>query len=120
MDDRTELMLFQLRRKDGSVDPWSSGTYVDAKGKARNLRREEFSLEPVAWWTSGKSGGRYPIRWRIRVPGLGVALECSALLPDQELAVRPVYWEGAVSYSGSAKGVGYLEMTGYAAPVKLE
>ncbi|UBH58232.1 lipocalin family protein [Aeromonas enteropelogenes] len=23
------------------------------------------------------------------------------------------YWEGAVSVSGDAKGVGYLEMTGY-------
>ena len=32
----------------------------------------------------------------------------------------PSYWEGAVTYSGSANGVGYLEMTGYDKPVRLE
>jgi len=38
------------------------------------------------------------------------------LSTGQELAVRdaaaPSYWEGAVRYSGTATGVGYLEMTG--------
>jgi predicted secreted hydrolase len=124
LDNRTELMLFQLRRKDGDADAWSSGTFVDAGGTARHLRREDFSLEPVEWWTSAKSGGRYPVKWKVRVPVLGVSLECAALVPGQELAekesVGPVYWEGAVVYSGSASGVGYLEMTGYAAPVRLE
>jgi len=27
LEDDTELMLYQLRRKDGSADPFSSGTY---------------------------------------------------------------------------------------------
>jgi len=35
-----------------------------------------------------------------------------AALEDQELAVKTgtSYWEGAVTYEGSAKGAGYLEM----------
>ena len=37
-------MLFELRRKDGSIDPYSSGTFIDASGVARHLRREDFSL----------------------------------------------------------------------------
>ena len=42
------------------------------------------------------------------------------MLPDQELKGEGVtYWEGAVTYTGSATGVGYLEMTGYAGPVRL-
>ena len=36
-----------------------------------------------------------------------------------ELSLRPVsYWEGAVRATGSHPGKGYLEMTGYAAPLK--
>src|SRR5438874_839927 len=29
LEDKTELMLFILRRKDGSIDAFSAGTYVD-------------------------------------------------------------------------------------------
>src|SRR5262245_45434862 len=32
-EDKTELMLFEIRRKDGTIDPYSAGTYVDALGK---------------------------------------------------------------------------------------
>jgi len=123
-DNGAELMLFQLRRRDGSVDPWSAGTFIDREGKARHLKRAEFALAPLAWWTSPKTGARYPIRWRIEVPALGLALECAAAVPGQELAAEdgpgPSYWEGAVTYTGGAAGVGYLEMTGYAGPVQLE
>ncbi len=57
LDNNTELMLFELRRKDGSIDPYSSGTFIDEKGVAKHLRREDFSLAAVV--ASGIS-----IRWR--------------------------------------------------------
>ena len=113
LDNRTELMLFQLRRKDGSIDPYSSGTFVDADGKAHHLKKDDFSLQPLAKWQ------RYPIEWRIRVPSLKVDIICRAVLPNQELRGRANYWEGAVDYSGTQKGVGYLEMTGYDKPVSF-
>jgi predicted secreted hydrolase len=123
LENGTELMLFQLRRIDGSVDPYSSGTFIARDGRAVHLRREQFTLEPADYWTSPKNGARYPVRWRIAVPSLNVNLECSATRPDQELAAENdaglTYWEGAVRYSGSARGVGYLEMTGYAKRVRL-
>jgi predicted secreted hydrolase len=62
------------------------------------------------------------VRWRILVPRLGIDLECAAVLNHQEIpssGAGPSYWEGAVSYTGSHTGVGYLEMTGYAKPVQL-
>lgn len=44
-------------------------------------------------------------------------------MPDQELIAGdssgPNYWEGAVTFTGSAAGVGYLEMTGYDKPVRF-
>jgi predicted secreted hydrolase len=123
LQNGTELMLFQIRRKDGSIDPHSSGTYIAADGHATPLAHSDFELQPVESWNSPRSGARYPVKWRIAIPKLKVTLECAAAIPDQELlsedASGPTYWEGAARYSGSAEGVGYLEMTGYGKPVKM-
>ncbi|MBZ5617318.1 MAG: carotenoid 1,2-hydratase [Acidobacteriia bacterium] len=123
LDNHTEFMLFQLRHTDGSIDPYSSGTHIAADGRATHLKRSDFELQPADYWTSPKTHARYPTRWRITIPELKVALDCAAAIPDQELisedAAGPTYWEGAVVYSGSATGVGYLEMTGYTKPMRL-
>jgi predicted secreted hydrolase len=120
-DDRTELMLFQVRRDDGK-GPFAAGTYVDRNGHAMYLKPGDFTLKPLEFWTSGKTRARYPVRWRIAIPRLKLTFECSAAVADQELAQDKdgnSYWEGAVTYDGPARGVGYLEMTGYAKPVKM-
>jgi predicted secreted hydrolase len=118
-----QFMLFQLRRTDGSIDPYSSGTYIAADGRSTHLKRADFELQPLEFWVSPKTHARYPTRWRVSIPSLHVALECAAAIPDQELisddAAGPTYWEGAVVYSGSASGVGYLEMTGYTKPMRF-
>lgn len=128
LEDNTELMLFRLRRKDGSVDPYSAGTYIDAQGRARHLDAKEFSLTPGATWKSDKTAGNYPIEWRIGVPSLSLKLEARTPLLIQELTgkskLSPAYWEGAMDFIGSkgsapVKGRGYLEMTGYDKPVTL-
>jgi predicted secreted hydrolase len=117
-------MLFRLRRKDGSIDPYSAGTYIDAQGRARHLARDEFTLTPLAYWKSAHTGASYPVRLQIRVPSLGLSLDAAAAVDAQELATGdqtgPAYWEGSVTYTGSATGAGYLEMTGYDKPVHLE
>jgi len=116
LENNTELMLFQLRRKDGSIDPYSSGTYVDASGHPHHLTASDFRLTPLEKWT------QYPIHWRIEVPSLKIALDCRAALENQELKASKggtTYWEGAVTYSGTANGVGYLEMTGYGKAVEF-
>lgn len=124
LDDNRELMLFQLRRKDGTIDVHSAGTFVDAGGTSTHLNAAEFRLEPVRYWISPATKAKYPVEWRIRVPKLGIELRCEAALDSQELKSDndelPTYWEGAVTFSGSATGVGYLEMTGYDRPVRLQ
>jgi predicted secreted hydrolase len=127
LPDNTELMLFHIRRKDGAIDRYSSGTFVDARGNSTHLRKDEFTLEPAGTtWTSPVTGAAYPLRWRISVPKLDIALESTTSLPSQELAspggLVPAYWEGAVVFAGRKGGlpissVGYLEMTGYDHPV---
>jgi predicted secreted hydrolase len=116
LDNDTELMLFELRRKDGSIDPYSSGTFIDQHGAAKHLRHGDFSLEPLSYWK------KYPVEWRVRVPSLNLDIKGRPLLRDQELRSKQggqSYWEGAVDYSGSQTGVGYLEMTGYDGPVRF-
>ena len=123
LDDRSELMLFHLRRKDGSIDPFSAGTYVDAQGNSTHLRDSDFVLQPSGeTWESETSGAKYPIQWKITVPRLGIELEAKTPLPSQELTgdsrLAPTYWEGAIALHGQRSGTplsgtGYLEMTGY-------
>lgn len=119
----SELMLFQLRRTDGTLDLYSAGTYTAPDGRPAHLRRDDFQLQPEEFWTSPRTHIRYPVAWRVTVPSLGIALVCRAAIPNQELVAQdsasPTYWEGAVTYSGSASGVGYLEMTGYGQRMRL-
>jgi predicted secreted hydrolase len=123
LDNDTELMLFQVRRADGSIDPHSAGTFIDRGGHATHLKRSDFDLQPVEFWRSPKTGARYPVRWRISVHSLKLTLDCATALPDQELVASDergtTYWEGAVTYTGQVSGAGYLEMTGYDKPMRL-
>jgi predicted secreted hydrolase len=125
LGDGRELMLYQLRLRGGGSDPFSSGTLVDRDGSARHLKREEFSIEPLAFWTSPSTGGRYPTRWKLRLPSEGLELEVRPALEAQELNTRRstsiAYWEGLVSAQGTQNrralsGEGYVELTGYAKP----
>ena len=120
-DDGTEAMLYAMRRRDGSVDPVSGGTFVDANGQATHLTRADFELTRTRSWKSTKTGAEYPLGWRVRLPGRGLEWEIKARLDDQELALPPVaYWEGAIAVRGTGPGGkpltghGYMELTGYA------
>jgi predicted secreted hydrolase len=115
LDNNTELMLFELRRHDGSIDNHSSGTFIDPNGHAHHLKFGDFTLEPLSMW------GKYPVAWKIRVPSLSIEVTCRAALDNQNLHIKngPGYWEGAVTYEGSSKGVGYMEMTGYEGPARF-
>jgi predicted secreted hydrolase len=129
LEDDTELMLFRIRRKDGSIDPYSSGTFIDAPGRSMHLRDSDYVLRPLNdRWKSKATNAEYPIGWRITIPRLRMDFEIQTSLPSQELtggsSLAPNYWEGAVQINGRKgeaplAGVGYLEMTGYDRPVEM-
>lgn len=119
MDNGSELMVFNLRKKDGSIDPFSSGTYIDDQGETLALTRKDFSIEILDTWRSPHSDALYPAKWRISVPKLQLQLEIVPHMADQELNLTFTYWEGAVSIHGeqagkAVSGNGYVELTGYA------
>ena len=120
LDDNTELMLYQIRRDDGSIDPYSRGSHIDAQSQVTGLDRSagDFEIEVLDTWTSPDSGAVYPSGWRVTVPEYGLDLTIEPLLADQEMNLSTVYWEGAVRVEGTRSGqaisgVGYVELTGY-------
>ncbi|MGH8294604.1 MAG: lipocalin-like domain-containing protein [Steroidobacteraceae bacterium] len=118
LDDGSCLMFYTLRDRDGAEDPFSAGTWVDTHGQAHPLARSDVRIQVLGHWTD-RSGVRYPSRWRLLVPALGLSLTVRPVLADQELMTSPRYWEGAVEVSGtragrSAGGRGYVELVGYA------
>lgn len=114
-----ELMYFQIRKVDGTIEPVSSGTLIEADGETRFLKGDEVLLEPAGTWTSPQSGASYPIAWSLRLPEEELEIRVEALLADQEMNLSFTYWEGAVRFEGEwegqpVAGLGFLEMTGYA------
>jgi predicted secreted hydrolase len=113
--DGRVLMLYVLRRDDGSRDTTSSGTFVAADGTTHHLALDSFEIEALATWTSRRSGASYPSRWRIRVPAHALQVEITPTVPASELAHSVRYWEGPVrGEDGAGEAVrGFVELTGY-------
>ncbi|MEQ1794816.1 MAG: lipocalin-like domain-containing protein [Nitrospira sp.] len=123
LTDNRELMIYRLRRADGSSDPASSGTLVFADGRMQHLAASDIQLTALDTWTSPTSKATYPSRWQVSIPSLGLSLKLTPLLADQELrttrSTQVTYWEGAVDVTGTERdqrisGEGYIELTGYA------
>ena len=126
LDDRREIMVYRLRRKDGTLTPESSGSIVDARGGVQYLTRDDVVVEATGTWKSPHTGGVYPSGWRVRVSSARLDVVIVPAVKDQELADLAggvSYWEGAVDVRdatrGNAVGVGYVELTGYAGAVPL-
>ncbi len=118
LSDGRDLMFYRLRRGDGTTDPFSAGTLVLPDGSVRPLSPEDVRIEPLGSWRSPKSGARYPSRWRVLLPSVGLELAVVPRTADQELRTVVRYWEGAVGVRGTSggkpvEGEGYVELTGY-------
>jgi predicted secreted hydrolase len=117
-DDDQEIMLYLLRRENGSVEPASSGTLVRSDGSLRALTLSDFLIEAVDTWESPESGAVYPSGWRIEIPGEAIQLNVVPTFRAQENRGSFIYWEGSVDIDGSVqgksvRGQGFVELTGY-------
>lgn len=118
LSDGSEIMHYQLRRRDGSADLYSAGVDIPPQGEAVRLSRDEVHIEVLSTWRSPRSGTTYPARWRFSVPSRQLVLDITPAQADQELPVTVLYWEGAVRIHGTRAGQpitgrGYVELTGY-------
>lgn len=128
-DSNVEFMLYLLRKRDGSHDPASSGTLILPDGTSRHLTRADFAVRTTDQWVSPHNRAQYPAKWTVEIPSVPLEVTITPVLPDQELRTenssRVTYWEGAVDVRGHYQnapvtGTGYVELTGYADPLKLD
>ncbi|MFT3743220.1 MAG: lipocalin family protein [Pyrinomonadaceae bacterium] len=121
-DDDTELMIYQFDDAEGHVKGDSTGTYVMPDGTCEYLKRSDFEIEATDTWKSPRTGAEYPSGWIVKVARLGLEIDITPFIKDQELDTRGstmiVYWEGACSVNGKkagtpVKGQAYVELVGY-------
>lgn len=123
LDDGSALTAFRLRRQDGST-LWDGGSFRAAGGSTYVFSPGEVLFSPRRHWKSPLSQASYPVEWIVRTPADFYAVR--ALVDNQELDSRnstgAIYWEGLCELAdsnGNKVGRGYLEMTGYAQPLRL-
>ena len=128
-DDGGALMAFRMRdRRGGKL--WAGGARRFADGRLERYAPEDVDFATRRSWTSPRSRATWPVAQRITI-GTGtnetpLVIDVDPMMDDQELDSRgstgTIYWEGAVRVKGAdAKplGKGYLEMTGYVAPIRF-
>jgi predicted secreted hydrolase len=108
-DSGDKLMGFQLNQRDGTH--YSASTWIDADGAATAYPDGAFAAEPIS--QTQVAGRDVPTEWHVRLPDRDLNVRITAMNPLAWMPLSIPYWEGPVTVSGSHKGVGYLEMTGY-------
>ena len=135
LDDGSALTAFRLRTKSGT-SLWAGGSWrVKGATQAQVFGPEDVVFTAERLWKSPASSVNYPVQWAISVrhtaaiTGLSAPwqhLTVRAMVDNQELDSRSstgaIYWEGLselLDEQGRVLGRGYLEMTGYASPLRL-
>ena len=120
LDDGGALMAFRIRDARGGT-VWAGGTWQRGDGRVERFAPDAIAFAPQRTWRSPRTGIEYPVAMQVRAGDFLATL--TPLFDDQELDARAsvgtVYWEGAARASGTVFGRGYLELTGYGAPLKL-
>ncbi len=101
------LMLFRLR---GAQD-YRSGNWIAPDGGVTQLAGEDIVVDPLDH--TSLEGRALPTRWRVKVKSRNLDVVAAALNPKSWMGTDFPYWEGPIAVSGSTRGEGYLEMTGY-------
>ena len=121
--DGSALTAFVLRRQDGSV-LWAGGSFRAAGAASRSFAVNEITMTPGRRWRSPASNASYPVHWQLDTPAGRFTVQ--SLMDAQELDSRAstgtIYWEGLSELLDAQRrrvGLGYLEMTGYAARLRL-
>jgi len=109
LDGGVKLMLYRMRSVKAA--PFFFGNWIDADGATSPLMRDDIAIAPLE--NMHIADRDTPVRWRVQIKSRGVDVETRPLNPRSWMATEPAYWEGPIFFSGSHKGEGYLEMTGY-------
>ena len=118
LDNGAVLMFAQVRSASGQPQDIFEGTLSYADGRQVAILPDDFILTRTGHWTSSTTGIEYPAGWQVSFPAYAINLTIEPLIPDQEMTVAFVYYEGATTIRGTMEGAavsgrGYVELTGY-------
>ena len=124
LDDGSALTAFSIRSRQATSAPVHAYASLRAAGSSLQVfGPREVRLSTLAEWTSPRTRATWPVAREVRIGQRTFVTQ--PLMADQELDSRAsagaVYWEGASQLleNGQPVGRGYLEMTGYVAPIRL-
>ncbi len=119
LNDGREVMVYRMRRADGTSDP--AGTtlaWIDKTGAVRHIDATQFTWTTTRTWTSPQTKAAYPIGARIEAEGQTFVLRPLHDAQEHGGAVSGLpYWEGAcdvLDARGEIIGRAFLELAGYA------
>jgi predicted secreted hydrolase len=124
LDDGSALTAFSIRTQQLKSAPLHAYASLRSPGtKVQTFAPHEVRFSTLAEWASPRTRATWPVSQQVRIGDRTFITQ--PLMADQELDSRrstgTVYWEGAsrLLENGGPVGRGYLEMTGYVAPIKL-
>lgn len=123
LDDGSALTAFRIRDGAGRA-LWDGGSFRSGPGDLRIFHHGEVAFNARQHWQSPATQTVYPAQWSVATPAGNYSV--NAVVDNQELDSRAstgaIYWEGLSDLAdsrGRHVGRGYLEMTGYAQPLRF-
>ncbi|WDE06321.1 carotenoid 1,2-hydratase [Thalassomonas viridans] len=105
LEHDTRLMVYRLR---SNKEDFISGSLMSRNGEIKPLEAADIRLS-----SEHNPGQRYPDAFTLTIPDQGIDVRIETLNRQQVLSFGIEYFEGMVSFHGSHRGKGFLEMTGY-------
>ncbi|GGW86794.1 lipocalin-like domain-containing protein [Alteromonas halophila] len=109
LDNGQKLMAFNMYVE--GEPPFTTGTLINADGSSRTLSADEISLTPSGY--EQINGKRLPVTWSVSIASAGIDIRISPFKKKQFNPGVAQYYEGRVEVTGSHRGRGFLELTGY-------
>ncbi|MDH5921214.1 carotenoid 1,2-hydratase [Vibrio splendidus] len=111
LNDKTSLVVFQLRNSTTGEASYSHARLMNQDGSGITIKQQDISLTAIN--QTEIDGRDYPTEWQISIPRQQIKLTVSALNPNAKMPLSVPYWEGPVLIKGTHSGSGYMELTGY-------
>ena len=109
LESGEKVMLFRLRQSDGG--DYFAGNWITQDGRSTQIPPNSIAMKQTK--LSDVEGRKVPTSWSVAIADRNFKIDTVPLNPKSWMGTRFAYWEGPITFQGSHKGVGYLEMTGY-------
>ena len=127
LDDGSKLMAFRMHATGAGTDTGTKGTknrgseiyttasYIPASGDKEILALNEISIVPLdnEQITTLNTERDVPTTWQITIPSKNVDITVSPFKSGQWNSSVFAYYEGRVNVTGTHRGAGFMELTGY-------